>query len=386
MPRLAARAPRRARARPTAADRPGRAHRRSPRLTRNEARLARPRLAVVAWRPSAVARRRRLRLVAVAGASSPSLVFAPWMVRDWLGVRQPAARPGAAERARRSPASTSSPGTTRRRSSRYLAVGPARLARDARRRARPQPVHASCSLPGLPISIVGLARACRGRPAAARPRPLADPSRDDVPRHEPGLPGRRRPGARSSTPPGPVHVLLIIVSALLGARCRDRPPGRPARLDAARRLARRRRSAVFGSLLFSVALLPAFGGRLARRTRPVLRELGARAWRPIGHPLDAPRARSSRTSRSGWPRPRASRALALPDEPPSDVARPRDRHFPARRLLVVMDDDAHGGWPGSSTRPARTPTASTSSTWARPVTLACDDAWPDVRGFEVVCP
>ena len=135
----------------------------------------------------------------------------------------------------------------------------------------------------------------------------------DVPRHEPRLPGRRRPGGRSSTRPG------RSTSCSSSARCSRSTPGSPGSgsgwAGRDRSPGSGRRSAIFGSLLFSVALLPSFGAG-SREHRATLR--GAR---PAGWPR---RASARRERRPGHHR--------LPDLAGRDAARPRPG--PARRTAA----------------------------------------------------
>ena len=241
---------------------------------------------VVAW-PASRGLDRRARLAADRRRrrSSPRLVFAPWAIRDWAGLRQPAAR------ARPSPTRCRSTGfdifawNDPPTLARYLAVGPARLARDAGRRLRPQPVQRPARCRALPLSLDRARRRCRGRSAAPRSGRSSSCSRLTflvtslvfpvattwgtflhAAGTGPRAAGRRRPCSPSTR---------------LIARGR-----RPARLDPAGRLARRRLLAVFGSALFSVALLPSFGDGLARDGRAV-RRARPPGWRRPAHPLDA---------------------------------------------------------------------------------------------------
>jgi len=108
---------------------------------------------------------------------------------------------------------------------------------------------------------------------------------------------------------------------------------------------------VFGSLLFSVVLLPTFGDG-SRSTAVIYDELGQR-MAATGHPLDE----SAGPVISNFPIWMAETAripsLALPDEPPEDVL-DLARSFPGTRLLVLIDPqgehwpaDLEAGLPGS---------------------------------------
>jgi hypothetical protein len=148
---------------------------------------------------------------------------------------------------------------------------------------------------------------------------------------------------------GAIHV-LIVVSALLAldagiARLAARQGWtRPvAWLGAA--------LGVFGSLLFSVALLPTFGEG-SRSTAALYDELAVR-MAAAGHPLDE----TAGPVISNFPIWMAETAripsLALPDEPPADVL-DLAGSFPGTRLLVLIDPqgthwpaDLEAGAPGS---------------------------------------
>ena len=167
-------------------------------LTRNEAVWLGARLGSwLVWvdrarRPAADRPRRRCRRSSPRGLRA---VDGPRLAR----VRQPAAGPGARRTPCRSPASTSSPGTTRRRSRATSRSG----RRGCSRCASTGFAHNLFSvllLPGVPIVVRRRSIALPWfRPRRSlRPRPVAS---IDVPRHEPASSRSRRPGARSSTPP-----------------------------------------------------------------------------------------------------------------------------------------------------------------------------------------
>ena len=225
---------------------------------------------------------------------------------------------------------------------RYLAVGPARLRRDAGRGPRPQPVHASCSC-----------RACRSRSSACSALPWQ------------GRGAALRPVAPASAvitflvtslvfpvattwgtflhAAGPVHVLLIVLGAARPRR-RDRParragwagrgrsPGSGALLGDLR----------VGALLGRAAARPSAAGRAT--TAAHYEELGRR-MAAAGHPLDAT-AGPVITDFPIWlAESQRIPALALPDEPPADVLDlAHDPAFPGTHLLVVAGG-SHGQWP-----------------------------------------
>ena len=201
-------------------------------------------------------------------------VFAPWMVRNWIAFGNPL--PGQALANALSVTgfdifAWNDPPTL----SRYLAVGPAGCSRCAST-GLSHNLFTVLLIPGIPTSFIGLSR-CRGSPARRARAAAAGPVGDDVPRHEPAVPGVHDLG---HVPPrrGPAHVLLIVAAcsaldafiAWVGGR---------ARLDAAGRLARRRPHGR-ASLLFLVAPRPPFvGGQstaLATRYEAIEEALGGR--------------------------------------------------------------------------------------------------------------
>jgi hypothetical protein len=137
--------------------------------------------------------------------------------------------------------------------------------------------------------------------------------------------------------------------------------------------------AVFGSALFSVALLPSFGGG-ARATERQYEALG-RAMAEIGAPFDdsAPVIHDfpiwlAETERV--------RALALPDETPGDVL-DLATEFGARWLVSAKPD--HGSWPAILDTPD--PAAACFEEVALPVPDDPDDAaaLESVRVFRIEC-
>ena len=249
-------------------------------LTRNEATwLAASPGSLVAWRGRRDGRR-RLALVAVPAVVA-LVVFAPWMIRDWIVFGSPL--PGQALANALSVTgfdifAWNDPPTL----SRYLAVGPARLL-EMRVEGLCHNLFTVLLIPGFPLVARSGSSRCRGRRGSAR--------------------SGRSSSCRVMTflvtsllfpvattwgtflhAAGPVQVLLIVCPRCsgstrliawsgVGAAGRDRSPGSG------------RRSTIFGSLLFSAVLLPAFGGQ-ARRDRRPLRRAGDR-MAAIGRPLDA---------------------------------------------------------------------------------------------------
>ena len=228
---------------------------------------------------------------------------------------------------------------------RYLAVGPAGWSRCGSTDSSTT-CSASCSCPGFPIALIGLLRAALAARGRASGRCVLSPA--DVPGHDPGLPGlddlghlpaRGRPGPRPADRDLPA-----------GASTPVRPGRAPAGLDqqVAWLGATARRSA---AVLFSVALLPAYGGErarhgrayqaLARRDgrdrRPARRQAG-----PVIHDFPIWLAETQRIPRS--PCPTRRRADVLDLAPTTS----------ARRWLVISSGD-HGtgrpSWPGRTQPP-----------------------------------
>ena len=178
---------------------------------------------------------------------------------------------------------------------------------------------------------------------------------------------------------GPVHVLLVI-SALLA-------------LDAGIVWLGRRRGwtrpvawlgpalGVFGSMLFSAALLPIYGSESVG-TAQRYDELGAR-MAAIGHPLDA----SAGPVISNFPiwlaETRRIPTLALPDEPPSDVL-DLARHFAGTRLLILIDPQgAH--WPADLSN-GSPDSACFHELDLGPGPAGEPDPLAGTRAFAIVCP
>jgi hypothetical protein len=181
---------------------------------------------------------------------------------------------------------------------------------------------------------------------------------------------------------GPVHVWLVISALLL--------------LDAGIvRLAARQgwtrpvawlgpTLAIFGSVLFSVVLLGAFG-RGSVETREYYVALGERLA-AAGHPLDA----SAGPVISDFPiwiaETPGVRALALPDEPPIDVL-DLAATFPGTRLVVLTGGDDHLHWPEDLA------TEAPGSECFREIDLGVlpgasleDDPLAETHVYELVCP
>ncbi len=345
-------------------------------LTRNEAVWLGLTWAVVALRIGGLERAARVRLVAVAGVVAV-LVFAPWALRDWVVFGSPL--PGQAATNALSVTgfdifAWNDPPTL----ARYLAVGPARLV-EMRVEGISHNLFDVLLLPGLPISILGLlALPWQGRGAALRPVVLL--SAITFLFTSLVFPVATTWGTFLHAA-GPVHVLLII-SALLALDAGIARLG--VRLGWTRPVAwLGALLGIFGSVLFSYALLPSFGEG-SRATAALYDELGAR-MAAAGHPLDAT-AGPVITNFPIWlAESQRIPALALPDESPTDVLDlAHDPAFAGTHLLVIVGE-GHGRWP------AVLDTATDGAACFREIDLGPGPSGPpdpieDVRAFEVVCP
>jgi hypothetical protein len=178
---------------------------------------------------------------------------------------------------------------------------------------------------------------------------------------------------------GPVHVLLI-VSALLalerliewvGARRRWTRP--VAWLGPA--------LTIFGGALFSMALLPSFGGgSVVTRDRYLgLDTEMAAAGMPLGErgPVI--------TNFPIWlAEATGSQALALPDEPP-DAVLELARSFEGTRTLVVVGEE-HGRWPSVLETDTPGTECFREIALGRPGDPAQAAALAGTRAWEIVCP
>jgi hypothetical protein len=338
-------------------------------LTRNEAIWLGLTWAIIGWRAG------QLRLVAVAGAIA-FVVFAPWMIRDWVVFGSPL--PGQALTNAFSITGTdifawNDPPTL----ARYLAIGPVRLL-ELRVEGIAHNLFSVLLFLGLPLSIIGLlALPWQARGAAVRPVLILAVTTFLVT----GLvfPVSTTWGTFLHAS-GPVNV-LIILSALLALDAGIARLG--ARLGWTRPVAwLGPLLGIFGSVLFSVALLPAFGTS-SRETEARFEELGRR-MAAAGHPLDAT-AGPVITDFPIWLAETARiPALALPDETPEDVLDlAHDPAFPGTHLVVVLDEE--GSWP------AILDSGAPGASCFREIDLGpAPDGGADplagVRAFEVVCP
>ena len=343
-------------------------------LTRNEAAYVGLAWVIVAWRTAGLGRPTRVRLIG-AVALVAGLVFLPWAIRDWATFGSPF--PGQAVANAFSVSgfdifAWNDPPTL----SRYLAVGPARLL-EMRVEGFAHNLFSVLLLPGLPISLigfVGLPWAIRG--AAIRPVVIVSVTAFLVTTLV--FPVATTWGTFLHAS-GPFQVLLV-VSALLALDAAI------ARLGAS--LGWTRPVAwlgavlgVFGSLLFSVALLPTFGAG-SRGTADRYEALAA-AMAEVGHPLDA----SAGPVISNFPiwlaETRRISALALPDEPPRDVL---DLASTFDAKLVVLVDAGSTHWPADLAAKVDGAECFRELDLHTALNGPANGALGDVRAFEIVCP
>jgi hypothetical protein len=342
-------------------------------LARNEAAWVGLAWAIVAWGIPGLDLGSRFKLVGVV-ALVAGLVFLPWAVRDWSVFGSPL--PGQAAANAFSITgfdifAWNDPPTL----DRYLAVGPAQLAQ-MRLDGFGHNLLNVLLLPGVPISLLGLlALPWQARGQALRPLVLVAFLCFAVTTL--AFPVATTWGTFLHAA-GPAHVLLVI-SALLALDAGI------ARLGAWRGWTRPvawlgGALGIFGSVLFSIALLPTFGSG-SQGTADYYEQLGTR-MAAAGHPLDAS-AGPVITDFPIWlAESERIPALALPDETPEDVM-DLAAAFPGTHLVIVSDE--HGRWPeilDSGTRG----TGCFRELDLGPGPAAESDPLAGTRVFEIVCP
>jgi len=220
--------------------------------------------------------------------------------------------------------------------SRYLAVGPARLV-EMRVEGFTHNLFSVLVLPGLPISIIGLlALPWQWRGTALRPLVLVSALTFLVTTLF--FPVSTTWGTFLHAS-GPIDV-LIVLSALLALDAGIARLG--ARLGWTRPVAwLGPLLGVFGSLLFSLTLLPSFASG-TETSAAMYTELGRR-MALAGEPLDANTGPVIANFPIWMAWAERVESLALPAETPADVL-DLAAAFPGTRLLVIVGQD-HGDWP-----------------------------------------
>ena len=336
-------------------------------LTRNETAWLALIWVGIAWFATVAPTDVRVRLIGVVAVVA-LVVFAPWAYRNWVVLGSPL--PSQAPPRTRSSCrgidifAWNDPPTL----ARYLAQGPAALLELRWMGPRTTCSTSCCSWDCRSRwSASWACRGCGARSPSGRCscwRPSCSSSRAW------SFPPRPTWGTFLHSA-GPVHVLLIVMRAVRtrrssspgsasGAAGHARWPGLDRPLPSRGRRSSRSRSSQPSE-------------RLPHRRLASTRHC-PRGWRqPDTHSTQAP-ARSSRTSRSGWPRRRAStRSPCRTSYRPTSSTWPRP--FAGAHLLVVVGDD-HGDGRRSWTPTCRGPSASPRSIWDRRRPASARTRWP----------
>ncbi len=348
-------------------------------LTRNEAALLALIWVGVAWLTRGTTVPERLRMIGLAAVVAMA-VFAPWAYRDWLVFGSPL--PGQAAANALSVVGNdifawNDPPTVER----YLAVGPSRLF-EMRVDGTLHNLLNVLLIPGFPIAPIGLlALPWMARGRALRPLVVFAAAVflvDSLVFSVATTWGTFLHGA------GAIHVLVVLSCLLV--------------LDAGMaRLAARMHwhrpvawlgstLAVFGGLLFTLALVPSFGtgsqGTAAqfRALDAYLTEIGAAPGTDGPIITDFPIWLADATD---------AQALALPNEPAADVL-DLARSFPGTRRVVMMGigDEGEAVWPGAADVGPGSECFEPEPIAPPPGTLTADEMTllQDVRIFRIVCP
>ncbi len=341
-------------------------------LTRNEAVWLALAWAWLAWRLPAQPRAIRLRLIGVVAAVSLA-VFAPWAIRDWVVFGNPL--PGQAVSNALSVSgfdifAWNVPPTL----SRYLAVGPGALL-DMRITGIGHNLGNVLLFLGVPLSILGLlALPWQARDRVLRPLVILSVVTFLVTSLLFPVATTWGTFLHAAVP---VHVLLIL--SALGA------------LDAGIAALGRRRGwtrpvawlgpllGVFASALFTVVLLPGFGG--GSRATEGMYDVLAQQMEAIGAPLDG--STPVITDFPIWlAETERVPTLGLPDESPADVLDLATR-FGARWLISA--DPGHGQWPAVLDGPAPDARCFQEVLLPIPDDPAKVGALDGIRVFRIVC-
>jgi hypothetical protein len=343
-------------------------------LTRNEAVFVGFAWLVAVWLAPTLDRRRRLALVAVPAAVA-LLIFAPWMIRDWVEFGNPL--PGQALSNALSVTGSdifawNDPPTL----SRYLAEGPGRLL-SMRAEGIAHNLFTVLLLPGMPAAFVGLV----ALPFFIRLRtllPLAILSITTFALTSLAFPVSTTWGTYLHAA-GPAHVLLLVCGLLaldvaIERVGRIRGWTRPvAWLGGA--------LTIFGSLLFMIVLMPLVGAQsrgLALHYEALTTQMAA-----AGLPLEdqGPIITNFPIWLSESTR---VRALALPTETPADVLDLAGR-FEGARLLIVSGE-VDGDWPQVLDTNAPGADCFEEIVLGTPADVRLAKALDDTRVFRLVCP
>jgi hypothetical protein len=345
-------------------------------LTRNETAWLALIWAGIAWFGTSASRTVRMRLIGVVAIVALA-VFAPWAYRNLTVLGSPLPS-GAATNALYLSGFDIFAWHDRPTLARYLAQGPAALL-ELRWMGFSHNLLNVLVFLGLPISLVGVV----GLPWLLRSvalRPLLLISVITFLFTSLLFPAATQWGTFLHGA-GPVHVLLVVsglfaLDGLIARVGRRRAWTKPVAWLGPT-------LGIFGSALFSVALLPTFAGGSAGTAR-LYDELHVR-MAAAGHPLDA----SAGPVISNFPIWMAETqripTLALPDEPPTDVL-DMAHTFKGARLLILIDPQGKH-WPADLI--ARAPGAECF----RQIDLGSWAGAPDAKdplattgAFEIVCP
>jgi hypothetical protein len=345
-------------------------------MTRNETVWLAIIWAAMAWflvhRPAS----ERIRLIGVVAVVA-AVVFAPWALRNLAVLGSPLPGQAVTNALYLSGFDIfawNDPPTL----ARHLAIGPAALI-GLRIAGLAHNLFNVLVLLGIPVSVIGLiALPWQGRGLSLRPLLLISLIMFFVTSLV--FPAATQWGTFLHAA-APVHV-LIVISAILALDAGLARLGR--RMEWTNPIAWIGTAVGLGSsLLFSLALLPQFGGG-SQDTRDLYAELGAR-MAAIDRPLDATAGPVITNFPIWMAEVQRIPSLALPDEPPEDVL-DLARHFPGTRLMVLIAPegkhwpaDLEGGLPGAEC--------------FQPVDLgapiggaAGEDLLEDVLVYEIVCP